>query len=575
MSLDTHCKYSNTTSSILLKIASETLQQLDAYSEVKNGAQIMTLSINSNRLLSWIFLLFVPLLFGLYSVNLGQDKNWDLLNYHLYNPYAYLNDRLSLDLAPAGPQTYFNPFLDLAYFIALSHLSPRTVGFLLGFIQGLNFILVYRISSHVLREHKLNTLYSLLLALCGVLSVGFLSEIGTTINDSLVALFPLLSLWIVISFAGSIKDNQHPAIAMILCSGVLAGIGCGLKLVMAIYALSLCLSFFVLPVRWDTRLKLSFLFGVSVLIGLLTTGGYWLFKMWSIYGNPLFPQFNDIFQGEYAKFEPIFDSRFLPKSIFDKIFYPALFTVNPQKASELKYEQVSWLFVYGAALSLLASRVVKLFKTGHDQRPWSSEVSVLVAFFCISYLLWLNLFGIYRYLIPIEILIPLFLFITIRNFFKTPLSNWGAILFIGMITAFNSQGFPDWGHSAWSEVKYHTEPNMLTAHPEPAAVYLVGQPLAWIIPALGIKSPFIQLLPNFPVTEAYWRRAKILAEGRGNRSFIVFESDTPAGKDSAKTGLKYLGLALNSNNCNLLIAYLGTAKFEYTYCEVNKAEFKL
>ena len=66
----------------------------------------------------------------------------------------------------------------------------------------------------------------------------------------------------------------------------------------------------------------------------------------------------------------------------------------------------------------------------------------------------------------------------------------------------------------------------------------------------------------------------MLVEGRNSRSFIVFESDTPAMRDSAKTGLTYLGLALNSNSCNHLIAYLGTAKFEYTYCEVNKMESK-
>jgi len=48
--------------------------------------------------------LLVPLAFGLYAVKLGQDTNWDLLNYHLYNPFAYLNDRLSLDLALAGLQ---------------------------------------------------------------------------------------------------------------------------------------------------------------------------------------------------------------------------------------------------------------------------------------------------------------------------------------------------------------------------------------------------------------------------------------------------------------------------------------
>jgi hypothetical protein len=485
-----------------------------------------------------------------------------------------LNDRLSVDLAPAGLQSYFNPFLDVTYFIAISHLSPKTVGFLLGFIQGLNFILVYKISSHILGNYKLSNVYSLLLALAGVLSVGFLSEVGSMMNDSLITLFVLLSLWMVISFAGSLNGNQHSVIALIMCPGVLVGIGCGLKLVISIYALSICLSFFVLPVNWVTRLKLSFLFGISVLIGLLIAGGYWMFNVWSIFGNPIFPQFNDIFQGELAQFEPIRDIRFLPKTIFEKIFYPALFTVNPLRVSELRYDQISWLIVYIAVLALLGSRIVKFFKTSSDQCPWSAEVSFLVAFFCISYFLWLNMFGIYRYLIPIEILIPLLLFISINHFFKSRFSNWVAILFIGIITVANLRGVPDWSHSAWSEAIYHIEANPLSTDPEPAAVYLVGQPLAWIIPALDIKAPFIQIAPNMPVSETYWERAKILTEGRDGKSFLVFESDTPAMMDRAKAGLANLDLALNSTSCAHMQAYLGTAKYEYTYCEVNKAETK-
>ncbi|WP_262966023.1 hypothetical protein [Methylobacter psychrophilus] len=532
----------------------------------------MALSTTLNRSLGWLFSLLIPLAFGLYSVKLGQDMSWDLLNYHLYNSYAYLNDRLSLDLAPAGLQTYFNPFLDVVYFIAISHLSPQTVGFLLGFIQGLNFILVYKISGNVLGKHKLSNIYSLLLALAGVLSVGFLSEVGTMMNDSLITLFVLLSLWLAISFAGSLSDNKHPTIALILCSGLLIGTGCGLKLVISIYALSICLSFFVLPVSWITRLKIAFIFGVSVLVGLLATGGYWMFTVWSTFGNPLFPQFNHIFHGELAKLVPIHDGRFLLKTIFEKIFYPAIITVNPYRASELKYEQISWLFAYVATLSLLASRVVKLFNTGHEQRPWSSEVSFLVAFFSISYLLWLNMFGIYRYLIPIEILIPLLLFITIGNFFNSPFSRAGALFFIVMITTFNSRGFPDWGHSPWSETIYHVEANPISTGPEPAAVYLVGQPLAWIIPALDIKAPFIQIGSNIPVSEAYWQRAKILTKDRDGKSFLVFESDTPAMMDLAKAGLANLDLYLNSTSCNHLAVYLGSVKSEYTYCEVNKAE---
>ena len=37
---------------------------------------------------------------GLYAIFLGKDINYDLLNYHVYNPFALLQGRTTLDIAP-------------------------------------------------------------------------------------------------------------------------------------------------------------------------------------------------------------------------------------------------------------------------------------------------------------------------------------------------------------------------------------------------------------------------------------------------------------------------------------------
>jgi hypothetical protein len=523
-----------------------------------------------NRSIGWISSLLVPLAFSFYSVLLGQDTNWDLLNYHLYNPFAFLNNRLGFDLAPAGQQSYFNPFLDTVYFVAISHLSPRTVGFLIGFIQGLNFIMVFHIAKHVLKEHKWRNLYSLIVALGGVLSVGFLSEVGTTMNDSLVSVIILLSLWLIISSIDKFKEDQRPFILLIMCSGILAGIGCALKLTMAIYALGTCLAFFALPLRWDRKIKMSFLFGTSVLLGLLVAGGYWMFKMWDLFGNPIFPQLNNIFHGTLAMFEPMRDTRFVPKTIFETIIYPVIFTINPLRVAELRYEQVSWLFAYIAVLALVSSRCVKFFRKDSDKSYLNPAEDFLLAFFCISYILWLNIFGIYRYLILAELLIPLLLFVAVNYFFRSRLACWGTLLFIAALTVFNLRGVPDWGHAAWAEIIYRVESNTLTMYPKPAAVYLGGQPIAWIVPALNINAPMIQIAPNMPVTEAYWRRAKTLVAGRSGKRFLVLELDAPDVLDRAKTGMARLGLDIDWNNCSSMVAYLGTSRHEYKYCEVKE-----
>jgi hypothetical protein len=532
--------------------------------------KISTFFNNSTGL---IFSLLVALAVGLYSLSLGQDLNWDLRNYHLYGPFAFLQNRLETDLAPAGMQSFFSPLLDIAYFKTTTLFGPKAVGFLLGFIQGLNFFLLYKIASKLLTSYRLKHLYALLLALAGVLSVGFQAEIGTVMNDSLTALFPLTSLWMILTAIGLLNEtNLRPVYRLLGAAGFVAGIGIGLKLVSAIYVLPLCLSLLILPLNWWNRLKLALLFGVSVLIGLFITGGYWMYEVWRLFGNPLFPQYNHIFHGELATFEPIRDVRFLPKTLFDKFFYPIIFTLNPQRAAELIYAQYSWLFAYIAVLGLLVTRVWFFIRSDAIKRPWNLETSYLLAFFCVSYFLWVNIFGIYRYLIVIELLIPLLLFVIITYIFKARKGSIAALVFIAILTAVNLPGAPSWGRSDWSDTLYSIEPGRLDTGPEPAVVYLAGIPMAWIIPALDIQTPFIQIVPNFSVSEVYWQRAKMLAADRVGKSFVVFLSDNEHVATRAAHAMVNLGISVDESTCDSIVAYLGSAKSEYRFCEIRVTE---
>jgi hypothetical protein len=53
---------------------------------------------------------------GAASVLMGQDNNWDLRNYHYYNPFAFVTGRIGYDFAPAQRQSYLNPLLDLPFY---------------------------------------------------------------------------------------------------------------------------------------------------------------------------------------------------------------------------------------------------------------------------------------------------------------------------------------------------------------------------------------------------------------------------------------------------------------------------
>ena len=80
---------------------------------------------------------------GCLSILLRQDNNWDLRNYHLYSAWALLNGRAGMDIAAAGIQSFFNPLLDLPYYmLAVKWLpdAPAAVAFLAGAFDVFNYL---------------------------------------------------------------------------------------------------------------------------------------------------------------------------------------------------------------------------------------------------------------------------------------------------------------------------------------------------------------------------------------------------------------------------------------------------
>lgn len=511
----------------------------------------------------FIYLLSVPMIFGIYSIRLGQDINWDLQNYHLYNAYSYLNNRIHFDLAPAGLQSYFNPLLDVIYWHTIAALGPKATGFLIAFIQGISIVFIYMIATRILGGRGL---YSIFIATAGVLSVGFLSEIGTTLHDSLIGLLTLISLWLGVLAIEDINEKQF-SLPLIAAAGILIGFACGLKLVFCMYALAMFLAIFLVPLPLYCRVRLGLVFGFSSFSGLAIFGGFWLYKMWVEFGNPVFPQFNNIFQGELAALEPLRDIRFLPRNIYEKFIYPFIFTSNPLRVGELKYEQVNWIFGYISLLALAAYGLFQALKVVESIKLKPSAI-FLISYIGISYIVWLNLFGIYRYLIPIEVLIPLLIFLCIDYFLSPSIPRWTIVILLSLCTFANLRGVPDWWHSNWSKTLYRIDSSILNSEPKPAAIYLVGQPLGWLVPALDIDTPFIQLAPNMHVSPAYWSKANNILGQRAGKQYAVFESFSPTLVSKSNKTLAKLGLTLDESSCSDLVAYLGTQKYVYRLCEV-------
>src|SRR6266852_1311333 len=190
---------------------------------------------------TWRFRLLTLLICGgagLLSIILGPDNYWDLRYYHLYAPWAYLHDRYLYDVGPAQEQGFLNPTADLFFYGLISsplNDIPRLIAFIMGAMHGINAAVLVAISCHVIRPIQTLERWTLRTAawLMGVSGAGFVSLVGTTTNDLTSSLFVLGALLGVLKVTG--PGNERGARLAFAGSGLLAGIGIGLKYTSAIY----------------------------------------------------------------------------------------------------------------------------------------------------------------------------------------------------------------------------------------------------------------------------------------------------------------------------------------------------
>src|ERR1043166_9782657 len=103
----------------------------------------------------WLFLGVTILFWGAYVLWLGKDTSWDFRNYHWYIPYAFLNGRSGLDVSVAHQATYYNPFLDIPFYLLATHTRSWIALGVLGAVQGANIVPLYIIARSVLNiPHK-------------------------------------------------------------------------------------------------------------------------------------------------------------------------------------------------------------------------------------------------------------------------------------------------------------------------------------------------------------------------------------------------------------------------------------
>lgn len=483
----------------------------------------------------WILL---PLAFGLLSLFAGQDANWDLQNYHLYNPYALLTGRIGHDLAPAGLQTYFNPLLDIPYYWMSMNLSPMAVAFIMGTFHGLNFLLLHGIVRWVVPADT-SKLAVFLLALSGCLGASFISELGSTMGDNSTALFILGGLLLLARNWPRLLQGDMRSAWICAAAGLVMGLGVGLKLTNAPYAVGTVVALATVARPKARRLFLISAFSLGTLAGIATTAGYWFGMMVEHFGNPLFPQFNSIFQSELASQISVADTRWRPTSAWEAILFPYVFTLSPHRFGELAMVQVLWPAVYTLFALWLAHQVYRWAAPSSTPRasqsnPGADLTRFVLTFLVASYAVWMAVFSIGRYAIVMEMLLPVTAWIILHQLAKPQRARKLAAWLIGLAVAITLIRFETWGNAGFSQRSYAVDVPTIE-QPEGSTVLILASPMAWILPHFPPALAFVSL-GNFPESKGYWHRAKSIIESRNAGLYAI----VPAVLDARANSIRRL-----------------------------------
>jgi hypothetical protein len=421
------------------------------------------------------------LAFALYALWRGEDSNWDRQNYHDYAGYALLHWRYGQDVAAADVQTFFNPLPYVLPYLLRRHLSAMAAAAAIGAVQSVVVWIVWSLSGALLAPDArpsggvvLARVVALVTAVTGALT---LSEVGTSFADLLLAIPLLAALLLILR-----TDESGHAVASHAAAGVLGGIATGLKLTNGVFAIGLAVAILIRPrPRFAGRLLG---FGVGGAAGLLIGTGWWCLYLWRRFGNPIFPLMNHVFRSPDAWDWNFMDPTFQPHSLWQAISVPFQWVIGQHAGAEAAFRDAR----VAVAIVLIAILIAASMRRGAVPTPLVRAAT----FFVVSLALWLGLFGIARYAIPLEILGGLLivaitrLLVPIRAAAPTVLALGGAII-LWTVPA-------EWGHRPWADA--YAGPNWPDPLRDPGAFVLADTRLSFLAPYAPAASRFFGPLPG-------------------------------------------------------------------------------
>lgn len=409
---------------------------------MKNILKYIDLILKNNILMFFLFCVIAIAV----SLHFRYEITADFNNYHYYLPWAFFHNRTFTDIALALENSYHNPIIDMQYYFFVEYFNENPAFYYTytGVYYGILIFVFYKFCRLILKpEQKIELLLTMIIAMTGFAT---LSQVGTSSNEIIVSLGVMISLYLVYKELFVLGKERWQVFAG---AGFLMGLMLGLKLTVVIYCVALGVTLILFYKKLQTPVKTIALFTLGGFLGFLTVDGWWMVILYEHFGNPVFPYFNNIFKSPYYAENFLTYKDFYKKTPSDYLLFPykASFQISERVTAETPMLDVRLAVGYTL---LWITILVGIFKRNlFVSVKQHQNITFLVAFSVISYIIWLQIFSIIRYAIPFEMLIALFIvlyFSALRPNNLIKFALWASVCIILFFMLLSGLPYTSWGN---------------------------------------------------------------------------------------------------------------------------------
>ncbi|HEX3914566.1 MAG TPA: hypothetical protein VHW71_13745 [Steroidobacteraceae bacterium] len=428
---------------------------------------------------------------------------WDLLHYHFYSGFSALNNRFDQDYFAAGPNSYFNPYAYVPfYLLAKSDLSGLAVGSILAVFHSTVLWLTYELACRVSpsQDRTKRFFFGVCVTVLTFMNPIYLQQIGSSFADITTAGL-VLGGWLLL-----VQAVLRPRMKLVILAAILLGFSATLKPTNGLYALSAFFLVAFVPLPIIGRIRTLFYFGATLGASFVLASAPWSYRLARMFGNPMFPLLNNVFQSPEFPIASAKHYRFIPDSLTDALLRPfAMMGTNSMVADELQAPDLRYALLL---VVFLISAVAWIWHLrGHRTIPpvesTESSTRVLAALgigFSFSWVMWLDNSGNSRYFLPMAsiaaVLAVALLFRLLANH-TTGLNGILLALLIGQGTQLALGTQYRWNPAPWDGHWFNVEiPERLASQPN---LYLsIGmQSNSFIVPFLAKGSGVVNFAGGY------------------------------------------------------------------------------